>query len=168
MKENTYIIPAIKFYILKEPRNLSKVEKREALSDATVCCEFNKIIEEANTILIPFSEVDGLTVSEMASSLSIRNYFAIVAIHEYERKILTPAGMTLDKNFRFLDTRIFSITEDKKDVPVDQMFETYIKDIYPSASNKQKRIYHSFLEQYRYQDYEQTKMIIKEIKENRK
>lgn len=163
MKDNTYVIPAIKFYILKEPENLSSTLNEEA-----VAFEFNKMINETRLTLIPFSDVDGLTVSELALSLHIKKYFAIAAVNVYDGQFIIQKGSVPSKGFSFFDSVIFSLSDDKMNVEVDKMFETYIEGVYSNATDRQKRIYNSFLEQYRYQDYEKATQKIKEIKENRK
>lgn len=163
MKDNTYVIPAIKFYILKGPEDLD-----DTLSDEIVDYEFDRMMKKGEPTIIPFSNVDGLTVFEMATSLRIDKHFAIAAANVCEEKSVTDSGIKIDKVFSFFDLVRFSLTDDKMDVPVDKMFETYIEGVYSSASDKQKRIYHSFLEEYRYQNYEMTKAKIKEINQNRK
>ena len=65
-------------------------------------------------------------------------------------------------------TTIFNdvmITVDEKtaNIEIDKVYENYIKDVYFCSIDYEKRYYRSFLEKYRYQDYEKTKQKVKEI-----
>ncbi len=163
MKDNTYIIPAINFYILKEPKGL-----RVPSTNATIKYQFNEQINKQNYCLVPFEEVDGLTVSEMKSSLGIENYFAIVAVNEVHKQVIVGGNKYIRNGFSFFDMATFSLTADILNIEISKLFERYIQNSYSNLNDSQKRLYCAFLEKYRYQDYGKTKQKIKEIEENRK
>lgn len=114
--------------------------------------------------MVPFSAVDGLTVSEMATALNIEKYFLIVAVSNIDGEIKEVPN----KNELVHYTTIFNdvmITVDEKtaNIEIDKVYENYIKDVYFCSTDYEKRYYRSFLEKYRYQDYEKTKQKVKEI-----
>jgi len=161
MKDNTYVIPAVDFYIIKTPEEM---EKDSNLSQADARYRFNRLIEKEKKLdMVPLDAVDGLTVSEMASTLNIEKYFLIAAVSNFDGEIKSPDRREIAHYTTVFDNVMITINEEIANIEVDKVYENYIKDVYFCSTDNQKRYYCSFLEQYRYQDYEMTKQKVKEM-----
>lgn len=163
MKDNTYIIPAIKFFIVNEPEELKN--KRNFNN---YLLEFQRKIDISDITLIPFDQVDGITVAVMQEALNINKYFAVMAALDIEQCHVYGGNIISNRKICNLKTIVFPIKEDILDTPVDKVFENYIENSYFSVSENERMIYNSFLEKYRYQDYNKTKEKVKQIEKNRK
>lgn len=178
MKDNTYVIPAIQFYILKGPVvDFSSFTKEEIVG------KLNLALKSGNASLIPFENVDGLTVKEMIDCLQIKEYFAVVAAATFtEKRINNHEVQTEKTNINILSAAIFNtsadelkcgisvfdVKNDELDQTVDRLYQSYIERSYCYDEPRTRSIYNSFLEKYQYQDYEQTKKKKREIYLNRK
>lgn len=81
MKSETYIVPAIKYYLVKLTEEAEEYIKNvgedlEEYSD-------HKLLKKG-TYFIPFKEVEGLTVGEIAQLLEVNNYFIVIARTEID------------------------------------------------------------------------------------
>lgn len=161
MKHNSYIIPAVQFYLLKMPQ-LAYSYPMDYLKSVLA-----NQIERRNFTLIPFDNINGLTGEEIAKCFHLDKYFAIAPAVVADEYYISGAQKNTSFNISFLDGIIFNKDIDET-MEIGQRMENYIFRNYNSFSDKQKRIYHSFLEQYQYDGYESAKAKIKSIEQNRK
>jgi len=156
MKQNSYIIPAVQFYILKVKEDLNRYSPEEAMK------KINKEIERQDFSLVSFDEVDGLTIEELKDSIHAGKYIAFTAVvltNEYYIKRNLASRVP---NYYLIDTAVFN-TEFYSDMEIGKRIEQYIETDYASFSTQKKRIYNSFLEKYQYNGYEEVKEKIKVI-----
>lgn len=100
----------------------------------------------------------------MKEVLNINKYFAVMASLDIEQCHVYGGNSISNRKICNLKTIVFSIKEGILDTPVDKIFE----NSYFSVSENERMIYNSFLEKYRYQDYNKTKEKIKQIDKSRK
>lgn len=144
MKENTYIIPAIDFYIVKPNDSF------ESFEDA----EFK--IKQGRVSLIPFGYVDGLLVDELINNFGLTNNFLFCAINMVD----TIGG---DRYMNILHTSFFNTNslENQMNCQIDKVIEQLYSNSYHTVSIRSRQIYNSFFERYQDGDYEKTKQRIK-------
>lgn len=150
MKENTYIIPGVDFYI--------------GISINYNCEEY--IIEElkANRLqLISFKNVDGLLIEDLYLPNNAKSLI-IVAINNIE----SSNGKEKNTIKNVLD--MFSIKKEDldsiKDKRIDKVVEEEYEIRYKKASLRKRRIYNSFFERYQDENHQKTKERIKKLMEN--
>ncbi len=161
MKDNTYVVPAYQFYVLKVQERIDNFSKEQALS------YFSRKIDEKYYSLISFDEVNGLTLEEVRNSLRTGKYVAIATVVVTNERFIESNMACRVPSYAFLDIVVFD-TEITSDMEIGKVMEKHIETGYADFSEKQKRIYHSFLEKYQCNGYEDVKTKIKSIKQNRK
>lgn len=151
MKDNTYIIPAIDFYVVipKEGEQFFSLENM-----------FKKMLK-GHCRFIAFENVDGLTIKELLIFNSFSNGFSVCAVNRIE---YNENGEVIKLN-NVLDSLFFpsSIIETLKDKTIDKIVEENYELRYKEADLKNKRYYNSFFEKYQDGSFEKTKERIKRI-----
>ena len=147
MKENTFDVPAYKFFVLKI---------NDGLSSHNVSY-YNFYLSKTNPRdinLIPFENVDGLEISEIRDLIGTNEVFVFGSLY-YERwnnsnnhidNIANIKPIYLSKEY--LDNR--------KDKTIDKVCEEYMEDHYVDSSDSTRRMYRCFFERYQDKNYEKT------------
>lgn len=140
MKNNTYIIPGIHFYIVI-PKN----------SDLSLE-QFRLEILKSKGQFIPFEQIDGLTIGEMSNALNINIGFAFCAASH----IKSTDG---NSKLHVLDTLFFPMEyiKKQKDFTIDKVIEKNYEHRYITESNRYRQIFNSFFQKYQDDSYEKTK-----------
>lgn len=147
MKENTFIIPAVKFCI---------ISKRSKESDF-ILMNYH-YLGYGDMVLIPFEAVDGLMIEEVLKVLKAKG-FVLAAVADLE---------ALVGNQRKVNSLLYEVFEDDFLEPlmkkrIDKVIEKRFEEKYDQAEENEKRIYHSFFERYQDGSYEKTKERIKRL-----
>lgn len=151
MKNNTYIIPAIKFYIAIP---LNKGDEFSSLDNV------KQKLSNNECQLIPFDQVDGLTIEEIITLDGFSKGFAVCAINKMEAKAKTYTNITSNVlNILFFPKKLDCATNKTIDKVVEEEFELK----YNEADPQTRRIYNSFFETYQDNSYEDTKERIKKL-----
>jgi len=151
MKNNTYIIPAIDFYVVF-PRAGYSFTKPE---DVEYC------IKVGMHKLIPFKEVDGLLISELFQISCFSNGFAVCPIAIMK---------TLDEKHEEQNfyNRLYILKQFKENAiglskTIDKIVEETYERNYRDADSETRRLYNCFFERYQDGDYETTKQRVKRL-----
>ena len=159
MKENTFDVPAYKFFAMKI--NDGRVSHT---SDDYKFLITNNYTD--NIILIPFENIDGLKVEEVRSLLTTKEVFifgtmyyeSINFIKNYD-KLNKPIGLCGVKALYFDEVMLNKNSEKT----IDKLYEEYMEENYVSSSDDTKRMYRCFFERYQDGSYEKTKERIKRL-----
>lgn len=149
MKDNTYIIPAVDFYV-----GISEFETPDNI--------FKKL-KEGKTKLIPFECVDGLLIEDLEIFL-LEKILIVVAINKLNfykgenRKVINNVLNLTVFNKEELDTL--------KEKTIDKIVEEKYELFYKEAPLRVRHIFNSFFEKYQDGDYDKTKERIKKLIEN--
>ncbi len=146
MKENTYDVPAYKFFIVKivdGKREHSKNEYTYLLQNNPNQC-----------FLIPFEDVDGLTIHEVKGLLhtSDTSLFGCTAYKNEYGMFQSSAEIAIYVDFK--DVNI------KEDDTIDKAFEWQIEKIYMEENEQTKRMLRCYFERYQDKSYEKTRQRI--------
>lgn len=157
MKDNTYIIPAIGFYVVVPMFKCYRIE------------EINIQMKENVCFYIPFSQVDGLTLEELLNIEQFQNGFSVSAINRIE--CFEPDTNVLIRNEvdKLFFPCIEKIQDSEKNKRIDKIVEENYELMYSDANDEKRKIYNCFFEKYRDGSYSETKKRIDKILEkNRK
>ncbi len=147
MKDNTYIIPAVDFYI--------------GISNFSTADFILKELKDGKTKLIPFECVDGLLVEDLGFLFSEKG-FIVFAINK----------LKLDNKSGFANNILDMVILKKEDIDliknktIDKVVEDIYESKYEKASLRTRRFYNSFFEKYQDGDYNKTKERVKKLIEN--
>lgn len=135
MKENTYIIPAIDFYI-------GEVSDGMGLLPDT---------------FIPFEKVDGMSVQELVDSLELDDFFAF-----YAASASTFRGYrnVMDKTIISVEKLLWATNGNKT---IDKVIEEIYESRYQDASKREQEIFNNFFERYQDKNHEETKQRVKRL-----
>lgn len=147
MKENTYIIPGIDFYI----------------GTSIHCNNEDNILRDIQNMkipLIPFNKVDGLLIEDLYIPNDAKSLI-ILAINRIESN----RGITIQN---VLDLLIFKKEglASIKNKAIDKVVEKEYEMRYEKASLRKRRIYNSFFEKYQDESHQMTKERIEKLTEN--
>lgn len=140
MKDNSYDIPAMKFYIVIPPYSGGL--------DLTII---------DGNLGIPFENVDGLNVQEVLELFHISSFALISATSYRDQCFQEHVKSILQLNFGH------KYLEDRLDMRIDKVYEEALranKDINKNA----KRTYACFLERYQGKEYQEIKQLLKSNK----
>ncbi len=149
MKENTFDVPAYKFFVFKT---------NDSLRTHSIFY-YNSLISASTSIprdvtLIPFENVDGLEISEIRDLIGTDEVFVFGSLY-YERwsngnryidNIANIKPIYLSKEY--LDNR--------KDKTIDKVCEEYMEEHYVDSNDSTRRMYRCFFERYQDKNYEKT------------
>ena len=149
MKENTFDVPAYKFFVLKtnDSRRTHNIDYYNSLISMSTPTP-------SDITLIPFENVDGLEISEIRDLIGTNEVFVFGSLY-YERwnnsnnhidNIANIKPIYLSKEY--LDNR--------KDKTIDKVCEEYMEDHYVDSSDSTRRMYRCFFERYQDKNYEKT------------
>ncbi len=151
MKPNNYDIPGYKFFLVKPVRKYTAEE--DTIKRFSSICE---VLEQDNSYnsyrLIPFEEVDGLTISDLDSivggKIFIACYVSIPSLNEsfYHSAILYRVFSDTDFGRKVKETTV-----------IDEYVTQKIQEKYDSASNLERRVYDCFLTRYGSEAYVKQK-----------
>lgn len=156
MKENTYIIPAIDFYIVPiwsgvpEPHGIFEmgVSKQRFLGS-----------------FLPFEEVDGLTIQELEDVIESDTVFLFCAanVHDFGRKSGPFAGIekTIIDMMIFSTEKLLHATDRNK--TIDKVIEEIYESRYQDASKREQEIFNNFFERYQDKNHKETKQRVKRL-----
>ena len=153
MKENTFDIPAYKFFAMKI--NDGRVSHT---SDHYNFLITNNYMD--NSILIPFENIDGLDVEEMRTLLQTDEIVILGTTH-YEGKCSDDPLYVLDNTGILYFPREY--LDERKNMSIDKICEEYMEEDYMNNNEPMKRMYRCFFERYQDGSYEKTKERIKKL-----
>lgn len=155
MKDNTYIIPAIDFYVAVPMFKCYRTEEMDIQMKEDVC------------FYIPFSQVDGLTIKELFCIEKFQNGFSVCAINKIEN--FEPKNKVLVRNI--VDILFFPcierIPDSEKNKRIDKLVEEDYELLYSDANDEKRKIYTCFFEKYRDSSYSETKKRIDKLLEKK-
>lgn len=149
MKDNTYIIPAVDFYV--------------GISEFGTPDNIFKELKEGKIKFIPFECVDGLLIEDLGFLLLEKNLI-VVAIN----KLNFYKGENKQVINNVLNLTVFNKEEldSLKEKTIDKVVEDIYESKYEKASLRTRRFYNSFFERYQDGDYNKTKERVKKLIEN--
>lgn len=119
--------------------------------------DYRRAMEANEASLIPFDNVDGLTVEETLRTLQTKD-FAICCSANWK----TQSGIN---QVQILDTTTFpaSALINSKNESIDQLVENNYENLYKEQPESTRRIYRCFFERYQDNSYEETKERVKKL-----
>lgn len=149
MRENTFDVPAYKFFVLKPHDNI-RIRGIDAYNDFFHQRSFFPATP------IPFEDIDGLEVDEVRDVLGTDEICVFSAVCWKDDSTLHLWGINpLYFSKKCLDSN--------KDMTIDALCEQAMADLYMASNDKTQRIYRCFFERYQYKSYEKTKEKIRMI-----
>lgn len=155
MKENTYDVPAYKFFIVK----INDGKKEHSPDEYT-----HILYNNPNRIIrIPFEDVDGLTIQEVKDLLHRSDIVLLSCIsYEGEPGILQHSVL----NIFYVDFKDDNLKEDDT---IDKVFERLMEKNYMQVDDTAKRVMQCYFERYQDKSYEKTKQrIMSLVMQNKK
>lgn len=149
MKDNTYIIPAVDFYV--------------GISEFGTPDNIFKELKEGKMKFIPFECVDGLLIEDLGFLLLEKNLI-VVAIN----KLNFYKGENKQVINNVLNLTVFNKEEldSLKEKTIDKIVEEKYELLYKEAPLRGRHIFNSFFERYQDGDYNKTKERVKKLIEN--
>lgn len=119
--------------------------------------DYRRAMEANEASLIPFDNVDGLTVEETLRTLQTKD-FAICCTVNWK-------AQTGPNQVQILDTLVFpaSTLINEKNVSIDQLVENEYEYRYMEVPESTRRIYRCFFERYQDNSYQETKERVKKL-----
>lgn len=160
MRENTFDVPAYKFFAWK----INDVKKYHSYDD------YNYSISNTNNriIFFPFENIDGLKIQEVQSLLSTSEIVIAGGLYCTSIMVKVETLYNFDKvNWFYFGSNYL---KEHRDETIDKLLEEYMESDYMSKDEYTKRMYRCFFERYQDGSYEKTKERIKklEMKSNNK
>lgn len=159
MLENSYDVPGIKFGILLSPDLHSNGRILKNSNNVRFVCEImDEIISSKKTAIIDFSNLDGLTIGEVAE-MSRENQakdcivFVVYSNMKEGEKVIYNHIYT----YLFID-----VNQKLCNIPIDKAIENHYMTNYSEQDDETKRIINCFLQRYKYETKERTDEKIKE------
>lgn len=159
MRENTFDVPAYKFFVVKidDDRDFHELDDYEFLLN-------NNLLN--NIKFIPFENIDGLEVEIVKRILKTKEIFLLGAI--VCKKIKTATYFDKQKETNdFYDYKAVYFDESQLDKnykkTVDKLWEEYMERNYLTSDDYTKRMYRCFFERYQDGSYEKTKERIRKL-----
>ena len=153
MRENTFDIPAVRFYVSHGMTNcMSQLYPRAK----------GELGEDSTIIAVPFEAVDGLVVKEFLDYLE--NYSFLHAGISISALSVSDSlkGDKVYIPLLFEQINAYGFTE-FYNMRVDKVIEICFEEKYNQSNEKTKRIYRCFFERYQDCSYEKTKERIKKL-----
>lgn len=161
MRENTFDVPAYKFFTVK----INDGRSFHTFTDYKTVLNKNNI-KKNDILLIPFESIDGLKVEEVRELLGTKELFLLGTTYykaanfiERSEKISQPATVCNFKGVYFEDT---FLNENCKKT-IDKLYEEHMEEAYLTSNENTKRMYRCFFERYQDGSYEKTKERIKRL-----
>ena len=159
MRENTFDIPAYKFFAMKinDGRVSHTIDDYKFLIDNGF---------SNNIMLIPFENIDGLEVQLVRGLLKTKDLFLLGTMY-YKPINFIKNYDEINQPVNICDIR--AVYFDKMDLDkncqktVDKLWEEYMEENYISSDDYTKRMYRCFFERYQDGSYEETKKRIKRL-----
>ena len=146
MKENTYDVPAYKFFIVK----INDGKREHSVNEYTYLLQNNP----KPCLPIPFEDVDGLTINEVKEFIHINDTVLLGCIsYKDEYGILRSNRATAI----FVD---FKDDNMKDEDTIDKVFEWQIEKYYMEVDDTAKRMFRCYFERYQDKSYEKTRQRI--------
>ena len=153
MRENTFDIPAVQFYVSNGMTDCTSELYPRAKGE---------LGNDPTKIAVPFEAVDGLVVKEILDYLEnysfIRSGISISALSVSDSlkgdKVYIP--LLFEKINTYGYAEIYNMR-------VDKVIERYFEEKYNQSNEITKRIYRCFFERYQDGSYEETKKRIKRL-----
>lgn len=153
MKENTFDVPAYKFFVLKIDDGI----KIHSVDDYKPFIYARPI---DNYVTIPFDDVDGLEVEEIRDLIRTDDIVIFGAIsYKLDRGDIPKIYMAYI-NALYFDKEYL---DDKSDMTIDKIVEKFMEERYKTSDDRTKRVYRCFFERYQDGSYEKTKERIKRL-----
>ena len=159
MKENTFDIPAYKFFAMK----INDGRPQHMLDDYRFLIDNNYIND---IMLIPFENIDGLEVQLVQRLLKTKDLFLFGTMY-YKPINFIKNYDEINQPVNFCDIR--AVHFDKRYLDkncqktVDKLWEEYMEKNYISSDDYTKKMYRCFFERYQDGSYEKTKGRIKKL-----
>lgn len=154
MKRETYDLPAYKFAIIASRK------RTYATTDEEYTKELDSAIQRGNCIIVPWENVDGLTIREVLTVLNKKGFiFACYA--DWEDRYEIP----FKHNFQmfYLLTITPKFAQEKSDEPVDKVIENQMLANYTNANDTVKKVCRCFFERYQDRSHQETVDRIRKI-----
>lgn len=152
MQENTYIVPAIKFFVLFFPN----------VNPSSDYKEYEQALYNNEYIRFPFEDIDGLTAEEVFDSLQMpTSGFMVTAGVEMQGK--NAQGNQSYQNYFQYTSMFFSqkyLQSQGTNQQIDKLVEDIFEQNYMNASPRSQKCYNAFFEKYQDKDYNKTKQRI--------
>ena len=158
MKKNTYDVPAYKvgLVLIEGEQNIEHSKE-----------DYELAIKTQREIVVPFEDVDGLTVREVQSVLKTKEIY-LCFYYRFQSEILKNRGMVQNEAGIFkVGIHIAGFSEETLEKPIDEVVENTLEDMYNTLEPEQKQFAHCFFERYQDKSYKKTKKRIKRL-ENKK
>lgn len=153
MKKQTYDVPAYKFGIAK----ISCSQKGESYSVQ----DYQYALQNARCAVIPFENVDGLTMEE------IKDFIGIKELHFLSYMRYEDQTADIKENY-FVMMQVYvdeQLLNKNSNTPIDQIIEKTLEDNYDKFDYRQKKACCCFFERYQDREYELTKERIKRLEQ---
>lgn len=154
MKENTFDVPAYKFFVLKIADGIREHNYNHYHSFTSTGTHYSPVT------FIPFENVDGLEVDELRRLIGTNEVFILGATYCELNSTMGPIskfGNTIEIYFGkdFLDH--------KKNMTIDAICAEAMEEKYVTRNDREKRMYRCFFERYQDKSYKKTKERIRKI-----
>ncbi len=148
MKENTYDVPAYKFFIIKINDG-----KKEHSPDEYTHILYNN---PNRSLRIPFEDIDGLTIQEVKDLLHISD-IVLLGCNAYEDHGAFQHSVL---NIFYVDFKDDNLKEDDT---IDKIFECLMEKNYMQVDDTSKRTMRCYFERYQDKSYEKTRQRISSL-----
>lgn len=157
MKKKTYDVPAYKV-------GLILIEGEENIEHSIY--DYEWAIDKGKEIIVPFEDVDGLSVREVQEWLHIEEIY-LQFYYQFQSQNLkinqiSKHAATAYKTWFFIG----NIQEEDLDTPIDQVIENTMEKLYDTMDDEAKTYIHCFFERYQDKSYDITKERIKRLENN--
>lgn len=155
MKPESFDIPAYRFGIVKIDSSRDESYKLK---------DYQQALLTGRVIIIPFENVDGLTIEEIKKFLRIKEIY-LIAYSYYEWPVQEQVKRNYDVIMQVYadEPRI----EKTPDTPVDQVFAEILEENYNKLDKRQKRVCHCFFERYQDKSHTETLDRIKRLEKTK-
>ena len=159
MKKKTYDVPAYKvgLILIEGERNIEHSKE-----------DYELAIKTQREIVVPFEDVDGLSVREVQALLSTKEIY-LCFYYRFQSESLKNNRMAQNEAGIFkVGVHISEFKEETLDKPIDEVIENTLEDMYDILEPEQKRFAYCFFERYQDKNYKKTKKRIKRLEKNQK
>ncbi len=157
MKENTFDVPAYKFFAWKINDRL----KYHSYDDY----KFSISKTNNSIIIIPFENIDGLKVQEVQTLLSTSEIVVSASSYYSFNYDKGNVSHNLDNSnwFYFAPDYLNEHINEHREENIDKLLEEFMERDYMSKDEYTKRMYRCFFERYQDGSYEKTKERVKRL-----
>lgn len=159
--KEAFNIPAYKYGLIKLKEHYNEMLSLNANNAESIQRILKRVVGDGEISIIPFADVDGLTIDEIQKTLNVRGPLVMACYSECN--IYSTGADTRTMYLLHTFTIAGEVIEEYKDNPYDQVIEKILEDLYPNAEKNVKRMIRCFFERYQDKTHQNTVERIQKI-----